>query len=105
MDLTAVDNISILSHQNKISTKIVIESRSDHDDEWSRLGYTALNSNINTNYQARELRRIDLKEKLVLMLRFTLHSNYVNNMNIFNQVGIISLLVYGDRANPTSPTL
>jgi hypothetical protein len=35
---------------------------------------------------------------VLLILKFTFHQNYVNNINIFNQVGIIALLVYGEKA-------
>ncbi len=35
---------------------------------------------------------------MLLILKFTFHQNYVNNINIFNQVGIIALLVYGEKA-------
>jgi hypothetical protein len=33
----------------------------------------------------------------VLVFRFTFHQNYANNINIFNQIGIIALIIYGDK--------
>ena len=32
-----------------------------------------------------------------MYLRFSFEANYVNNHNVFNQVGIISLCVFGDK--------
>lgn len=35
---------------------------------------------------------------MLLLLKFTFHQNYANHINIFNQIGIIALLVYGEKA-------
>lgn len=94
---TVVKQISILSHQSKIATKIVIHSRLDSEKEWTRLGYLSLESNVNSNYQARELKTVNVHDKASLYLRFSFEANYVNNHNIFNQVGVISLCVFGDK--------
>jgi centrosomal protein CEP104 len=53
---------------------------------------------VNTNYQSRELRNISLGGRLILLLKFTFHQNYSNHINIFNQIGLIALLVYGEKA-------
>lgn len=53
---------------------------------------------MNTNYQSRELRNISLGGRLILLLKFTFHQNYSNHINIFNQIGLIALLVYGEKA-------
>lgn len=98
LELTQVSNVSFLSHQNKICTKIEMEGKEDHEDGWVRLGYTTLESGANTNYQSRELRNVSLGGRPLLLLRFTFHQNYANHINIFNQVGLIALLVYGEKA-------
>lgn len=36
--------------------------------------------------------------RLLLLLKFTFYQNYANHINIFNQIGIIALLVYGEKA-------
>lgn len=36
---------------------------------------------------------------MLLVLKFTFHQNYTNQINIFNQIGLIALLVYGEKAN------
>jgi hypothetical protein len=38
-----------------------------------------------------------LNGRPVLVFRFTFHQNYANNINIFNQIGIIALIIYGDK--------
>lgn len=58
-----------------------------------------MESGINNNYQSRELRNISLGGKVLQLLKFTFHQNYANTINIFNQIGIIALMVYGEKAN------
>lgn len=93
---TILKQISVLSHQSKITTKIIIQTKVTADGDWSRLGYISLDSNASTNYQSRELKTVNVKSIHSQFLKFTIESNYVNNHNLFNQVGIISLCVYGD---------
>lgn len=52
---------------------------------------------MNSNYQARELKTVNIHDKPSMYLRFSFEANYVNNHNIFNQVGVISLCVFGDK--------
>lgn len=37
LELTHVNNLTLLSHQNKICTKIEIEAKEDHEDDWTKL--------------------------------------------------------------------
>lgn len=94
---TIVKQISILSHQSKISTKIVIHNKLDINKEWNRLGYLTLESNVNSNYQSRELKTVNVHDKPSQFIRFSFEANYVNNHNLFNQVGVISLCIFGDQ--------
>jgi centrosomal protein CEP104 len=98
LEATVVTNLAFLSHQNKICTRIDIEGKQDHEDSWSKLGYTTLESGVNTNYQSRELRNINLGGKVLRLMKFTFYQNYSNHINIFNQIGLIALLVYGEKA-------
>lgn len=54
---------------------------------------------MTTNYQSRELRNVNLGGRVLLLLKFTFHQNYSNHINIFNQIGLIALLVYGEKAS------
>jgi centrosomal protein CEP104 len=94
---TVVKQISILSHQSKIATKIVIHSKVDPKKEWSRLGFLSLESNVNSKFEARELKTVNVHDVASLYLRFSFEVNYVNSHNVFNQVGVISLCVFGDK--------
>jgi centrosomal protein CEP104 len=98
LEMTVVNSLAFLSHQNKICTRIDIEGKEDQDESWVKLGYTTLESGVNANYQARELRNVTLGGRLLLLLKFTFHQNYTNPINIFNQIGLIALLVYGEKA-------
>ena len=40
---------------------------------------------------------MNLGGRMLLLLKFTFHQNYANHINIFNQIGIIALLVYGEK--------
>jgi hypothetical protein len=40
---------------------------------------------------------VNVHDKASLELRFSFEANYVNNHNVFNQVGVISLCVFGDK--------
>ena len=93
-----VKSLAFLSHQNKICTRIDIEGKESQEDGWGKLGYTTLDSGVNTNFQSRELRNVELGGRVLLLLKFTFHQNYSNHINIFNQVGLIALLVYGEKA-------
>jgi centrosomal protein CEP104 len=90
--------LAFLSHQNKICTRIDIEGKEDQDEAWTRMGYTTLESGVTTNYQSRELRNVNLGGRVILLMKFTFHQNYTNHINIFNQIGLIALLVYGEKA-------
>ena len=65
------------------------------EDHWRKLGRISLDSNANTNFQARELKQANINEVEVRFIRLILRSNHVNNQNIFNQVGLISVSFYG----------
>ncbi len=86
-----------MGHQSKIATKIEIETKIDESKDWKKLGYVSLTSNENTNFQARELRSANLNGISAYLIKFTLRVNHVNSHNVFNQVGLISLSVYGDK--------
>jgi hypothetical protein len=45
------------------------------------------------------LRNVTLGGKLISLLKFTFHQNYTNPINIFNQIGLVALLVYGEKAS------
>ena len=99
--------INILIHEKKIPTLIefvnCIPKTMENDSNTGRsnvyyinksLGCIKLSSNTETNYKARELRKIHVNI-FTKRLKLILHKNYANNFNIFCQVGIISINFLG----------
>lgn len=95
--------IAVLSHQSKIATKIEFEIRINDSEEWKKLGRISLDSNVNTNFQARELKQANINDIEARFIRLILRANHVNNQNIFNQVGLISISFYGMRSEELPP--
>lgn len=62
--------------------------------EYKNIGFIKLSSNIETNYKARELRKVYVNI-LTKRIKLLIHRNYPNSINTFCQVGIISLNFYG----------
>ena len=99
--------INLLIHEKKIPTLIeivnCIPKNIENDSNMERsniyyinknLGSIKLSPNTETNYKARELRKIHVNI-FTKRLKFIIHKNYSNNFNIFCQVGIISMNFYG----------
>jgi centrosomal protein CEP104 len=93
----------VLSHQSKIATKVEFEIKVKEADDWKKLGRISLDSNANTNYQARELKQANINEIEARFIRLILRQNHTNNQNLFNQVGLIGLSFYGFRGDELPP--
>lgn len=53
-----------------------------------------MGNNMESNFEVRELKNIPVTIQCNAV-RFTMHKNHVNKYNMFNQVGIISVCLYG----------
>jgi centrosomal protein CEP104 len=90
--------IQILSHHNKIATKIEIfvgVGDSYETASYKRLGYLSLDSNERSSYQARELKTVFV-DHFGNFIKFKMQKNFVNPHNPYNQVGIISVSFSGE---------
>ncbi|KAI9353673.1 hypothetical protein BDR26DRAFT_10129 [Obelidium mucronatum] len=109
--------IQILSHHFKISTRLElyvgckrISSASSEKSRYSnsskqdvtqdgiryvRLGFVSLGDNSNSGYKARELKSIPVDEEGEY-LKIIFHQNYINSLNLYNQVGLVALTVVGE---------
>ena len=58
------------------------------------IGFIKLSSNVESNYKARELRKIYININTEY-LKLKIHRNYLNNLNMFCQVGIVYLEFFG----------
>eukprot|EP00903_Cladosiphon_okamuranus_P013509 g12582.t1 len=100
-----VSQVQILSHQSKIATQI--ELFVGHGDSYEsahfrRLGYLSLNSNERSKYQARELKSVYVNAP-GQYLRMLVHKCYINEVNLFNQVGIVAVNLLGDKLGKLAP--
>jgi len=103
--------VKFLSHQTKIATKIELFTAmppTPEDGEpstydtvpFKRLGYLSLDSNERSQFQARELKTVDV-DISVQYLRILFHKCHVNKFNSVNQVGLIALYCLGRDLDPT----
>ena len=98
-----VKQIQFLSHQSKISSKIELYAfmpnlnavMPNSDFKWKKLGYLSLDANERSNFQARELKSVFL-DSPALYMKIVFHKCHLNRYNLFNQVGLIALSVYGE---------
>ena len=67
------------------------------------MGRISLDSNANTNFQARELKKANINEIEARFIRLILRQNHTNNQNLFNQVGLIGLSFYGSSGQQLPP--
>lgn len=102
--------LQFLSHQAKISSKIELfaalpanKSQSLVDLEYKKLGYLILDPNEKSGYQSRELKTVYL-DNVCMYLKIVLNKCFMNKFNVFNQVGIIALGIFGDPQSGLVPT-
>jgi len=87
--------VQILVHNYKIPEKIEVQSINSQGDKAISLGSFNLQDNYSTQYKARELKTVYIDSEC-RYLKFVLTKNYKNSLNIFNQVGILSLTCFGE---------
>ena len=100
-----LQSLQYLSHQCKISSKVEIHislgGQKPAEPVFKKLGYFSLSSNESSNFQSRELKTVYV-EAPVQFVKFVFMSPYPNNMNFFNQVGVIALTFYGSEISGNS---
>ena len=87
--------ITFLCHQSKISSKVSIFINQPGEVCLTKLGGFSFNDNKRSNYQAREKKTVKVNcecEKIKLVFEI----NYDNEINKFNQIGIIGIDLYGE---------
>ena len=85
----------MLCHQSKISSKVSIYINQPGEICLTKLGGFSFNDNKRSNYQAREKKTVKVDcecEKVKLVFEI----NYDNEINKFNQIGIIGLEFFGE---------
>eukprot|EP00359_Climacostomum_virens_P001925 CAMPEP_0204900574 /NCGR_PEP_ID=MMETSP1397-20131031/2553_1 /ASSEMBLY_ACC=CAM_ASM_000891 /TAXON_ID=49980 /ORGANISM="Climacostomum Climacostomum virens, Strain Stock W-24" /LENGTH=780 /DNA_ID=CAMNT_0052068743 /DNA_START=85 /DNA_END=2424 /DNA_ORIENTATION=+ len=99
-----VKQLQFLSHQFKVSSKIELYTYYPETPgsvppldsiKFKRLGYLSLDSNEQSNYQARELKSVYI-DVVTLYLKLVLNKCHINKFNLFNQVGLIAVNALGE---------
>lgn len=101
-----IKQINLLSHEYKISSNIDVyygqlsqnNSNYNYTPQYEYIGHTNLVNNVNNNNKSimRELKKIYLNEnRFCQYVKLVFSSNHENCLNVFNQIGIISLQFYG----------
>jgi len=92
-----LNQVQILSHQSKISTKIEIFMGSGHEYKsahFKRLGFLTLDNNERSSFQARELKTVYI-DHTGQFVKLVIHRCFSNKYNLFNQVGIVAINLLG----------
>lgn len=103
--------LQFLSHQCKISSKIELftampnlrSPAPDPDLKFKKLGYLSLDSNERSGYQSRELKTVYI-DSVCLYLKIVLQKCHLNKFNLFNQVGLIAVGIFGDPVSNVAPS-
>ena len=89
-------NCIYMPRKNRISNDGVLSSKRNirYEYQYRNIGYIKLSSNVESNYKARELRKIYVN-LLTRKIKLIVHRNYYNSVNTFCQVGIVNLKFFG----------
>ncbi len=87
-----VDSIQIMAHQFKIAQSIDVHLGSE--EGFLELGTIEFDNNMRHNFSVKELKTVQIS-KQCQYLKLLINRNHTNKLNIFNQVGIMMLQVYG----------
>lgn len=98
-----IKQLQLLCHQSKIPSKIELyvylpdmtSPIENNEYRYKKLGYIALDTNERSGYQARELKSVFL-DNPCLYMKLLFHKCHINKYNLFNQVSLIALSVFGE---------
>ena len=109
-----LSQINITLHEHKIPSKIDFyyfypnqkkkeEEKLDYNNiPFIKMGYIIPNSNEKSNLKLREFKKIKINEN-ALYIKLTLHKNFINLENKYNQVSIISIKFFGYELENNNP--
>ncbi|KAJ3185062.1 hypothetical protein HDU87_002628 [Geranomyces variabilis] len=110
-----IRKIEVLNHHYMISTKLDFSVGKKRGPEWEfpsassaldakaesgdikfdALGYVSLNDGAQVEYKARELKSIHIDAEGEY-LKIVIQKCHVNNLNLYNQVGIVAINIFGE---------
>ncbi|KAK7601011.1 hypothetical protein V9T40_008452 [Parthenolecanium corni] len=99
--------IQILAHHYIIPERIDVWIGSENNTDEKKdsvdnigfeyIGFITLNSNENTKFKCRELKTITIPFSVpTKFVKLTLYQNHVNNLNVYNQVGLVAVQLIGE---------
>ena len=99
-----IRRIDIITHEKNIPSQIKFFSYFPKKDEivknyhkvnYTYIGFIKMDTNERYNYKARESRKVYINSK-ALYLKIQMEKNYINEFNIFNQVGLMYIDFMGN---------
>ena len=93
-----IRKIEFLSHQYCIASKIEIFILPPQSEKFKTIGYLTLDTNERSNFKLQELKKVYV-DYFCQRVKFNLHSCHINLFNVFRQVGLISISVFGECPN------
>ncbi len=98
--------IQFLSHQCKVASKVELytafpdlkSALPNLELKFKKLGYLSLDPNERSGFQSRELKTVYV-DVPCLYLKIVFQKCHVNKYNLFNQVGLIAIGVFGEPLN------
>ncbi|KAJ3148995.1 hypothetical protein HDU89_003996 [Geranomyces variabilis] len=110
-----IRKIEVLNHHYMISTKLdfsvgkkrrpewefpsassALDAEAESEDvKFDALGYVSLNDGAQVEYKARELKSIHIDAEGEY-LKIVIQKCHVNNLNLYNQVGIVAINIFGE---------
>jgi centrosomal protein CEP104 len=64
--------------------------------KFERIGYFTFSPNDQSNWQSRELKSVTIDKDGCQFLRLVIHKHHDNRYNLFGQVALVAVRVYGD---------
>lgn len=106
MSPVLLKQIQFLSHQCKIASKIELytalpdlkSALPNLELKFKKLGYLSLDPNERSGFQSRELKTVYV-EAPCLYLKVVFQKCHINKYNLFNQVGVIAVGLFGEPLN------
>jgi centrosomal protein CEP104 len=110
----AIDAVQILGHEYRIPTRLEIYVQRPQLDRSGRLlspdedvspvlqklGYISMDKNDASHHKARELKTVHLQSERAVALKLVLQKCHINALNLYNQVGLVGVSVFGTVLTP-----
>lgn len=91
-----IDNSNNIHNNNSFTNLKSSFNKLPHYSNYEKIGFIKLSTNIQSNYKAREYRKIFLNTN-AYFFKLQFQHNYSNQFNLFNQVGLFCLEFYGHK--------